>query len=163
VKLQIRAALDDPWDQKPIRFQDALGRRYPIPLEVCKTFQVSSLLHRFLRKEINNRKGLLAFLKFAFKDTPTPWAVEERQFWLFEPATSQAKRWNLIDEEDWDTFARPGKPLGMSLLEEEIPHDCIIDDKLRCQTVTDTDSVVRFETPLPAWATYPQDVEFRYR
>lgn len=40
VKLQICARLDEPWDQKPIRFQDAIGRRYPIPLEVAKTFQV---------------------------------------------------------------------------------------------------------------------------
>ena len=32
----------EPWDQKPMRFQDALGRRYPVPLEVCNTFDVSS-------------------------------------------------------------------------------------------------------------------------
>jgi len=45
IKLQINATLNEPWDQKPIRFQDATGRRYPIPLEVCKTFEVCLLSH----------------------------------------------------------------------------------------------------------------------
>ena len=39
VKLQISPAIDEPWDQKPIRFQDAIGRRFPVPLEVCRTFK----------------------------------------------------------------------------------------------------------------------------
>lgn len=50
IKLQIYAALGEPWDKKPIRFQDAIGRRYPIPLEVCKTFQVSYLYTFVLKK-----------------------------------------------------------------------------------------------------------------
>jgi hypothetical protein len=33
----------EPCDQKPMRFQDALGRRYPVPLEVCSTYEVSCL------------------------------------------------------------------------------------------------------------------------
>ncbi|KAH8802517.1 hypothetical protein F5884DRAFT_836489 [Xylogone sp. PMI_703] len=53
IKLHIDTALQESWDQKPIRFQDAVGRRYPIPLEVCGTFE-----------------GFLDFLKHAFKDTP---------------------------------------------------------------------------------------------
>lgn len=36
----IDRSLDEPWDQRPMRFQDAKGRRYPIPLEVCSTFEV---------------------------------------------------------------------------------------------------------------------------
>ncbi|KAL2842628.1 hypothetical protein BJX68DRAFT_166512 [Aspergillus pseudodeflectus] len=40
----IDTALSEPWDQKPVRFQDAIGRRYPVPLEVCGTFEVLSLL-----------------------------------------------------------------------------------------------------------------------
>lgn len=30
------------WDNKPIHFQDATGRRFPVPLEVCQNFQVRS-------------------------------------------------------------------------------------------------------------------------
>jgi hypothetical protein len=43
VNLQINNAVEEPWDQKPIRFQDAIGRRYPLPLEVCGTFEVWQL------------------------------------------------------------------------------------------------------------------------
>lgn len=40
-KLHMKDALDEPWDQKPIRFQDAIGRRYPVPLEICGNFEVA--------------------------------------------------------------------------------------------------------------------------
>jgi len=36
--------LDDPPDQKPIQFRDALGRRFPVPLEVCAKFEVTRSL-----------------------------------------------------------------------------------------------------------------------
>lgn len=40
IQSQFNRAIEEPWDQKPIRFQDAIGRRYPLPLEVCRTFEV---------------------------------------------------------------------------------------------------------------------------
>jgi hypothetical protein len=40
VKQEISKVIDGPWDQKPIQFQDAIGRKYPIPLEVCATYDV---------------------------------------------------------------------------------------------------------------------------
>jgi hypothetical protein len=40
LKLHIDNTLQEPWDQKPIQFQDAIGRRYPVPLEICGTFEV---------------------------------------------------------------------------------------------------------------------------
>jgi hypothetical protein len=45
VKEEISRIIDDPWDQKPIRFQDAIGRKYPIPLEVCATYDVRPLFN----------------------------------------------------------------------------------------------------------------------
>lgn len=39
--MHISRSLDEPYDQRPMKFQDALGRRYPVPLEVCGTFEVS--------------------------------------------------------------------------------------------------------------------------
>ncbi len=41
IKVQIARAMDPPWDPQAVCFQDALGRRFPIPLEVCETFEVS--------------------------------------------------------------------------------------------------------------------------
>lgn len=41
--MDIHRSLDEPWDQRPIKFQDGLGRCYPIPLEVCGTYAVSFL------------------------------------------------------------------------------------------------------------------------
>src|SRR6266568_1869981 len=40
IRSQVNRAIEEPWDQKPIRFQDAIGRRYPLPLEVCRTLEV---------------------------------------------------------------------------------------------------------------------------
>ena len=48
IKQEISRVIDDPWDQKPIRFQDAVGRKYPMPLEVCATYDV-----RFVIREGN--------------------------------------------------------------------------------------------------------------
>lgn len=41
LKLHMDNTFQEPWDQKPIRFQDAIGRRYPVPLEICGTFEVT--------------------------------------------------------------------------------------------------------------------------
>jgi hypothetical protein len=41
VSVSVSKAIDEPWDQRPIRFVDALGRRYPLPLEACKPVKVS--------------------------------------------------------------------------------------------------------------------------
>lgn len=38
--MHISRSLDAPWDQKPMQLQDTIGRRYPVPLEVCSTFKV---------------------------------------------------------------------------------------------------------------------------
>lgn len=40
IRSQVSRTIEEPWDQKPIRFQDAIGRRYPLPLEVCRTLEV---------------------------------------------------------------------------------------------------------------------------
>ena len=57
ITTQISRSLDEPWDQRPMKFQDAIGRRYPVPLEVCNTFEVSpsSLLEL---QTVNIVKGL---------------------------------------------------------------------------------------------------------
>jgi hypothetical protein len=44
IKLHISEALSEPWDQKPIYFQDAIGRRYPVPLEAAGDFDVCKLV-----------------------------------------------------------------------------------------------------------------------
>jgi hypothetical protein len=62
----IDMALSEPWDQKPIRFQDAIGRRYPVPLEVCGTFEVHSSLRLFcltIQKMLKCEIGLLRLSK----------------------------------------------------------------------------------------------------
>lgn len=40
LKAHITSSLE-PWDQRPMQLQDAVGRRYPVPLEVCSSFEVS--------------------------------------------------------------------------------------------------------------------------
>ncbi|KAE8452606.1 hypothetical protein EG329_013865 [Mollisiaceae sp. DMI_Dod_QoI] len=147
IKLQISAALNEPWDQKPIRFQDAIGRRYPIPLEVCKTFQ-----------------GLLAFLTFAFKDSPISNAIKNSDIWLFSPVKEGSKQWNLIWGEDWEEAAEPGLQLGMSLgrysgYNRADTSQCIFDQEV----FEREEAIVRFQTPLPNWSKYPDDAEFKFR
>ncbi|KAH0545424.1 hypothetical protein FGG08_000565 [Glutinoglossum americanum] len=154
VNTPIYPALDEPWDQKPIRFQDAIGRRYPIPLEVCGTFE-----------------GLLCFLKFAFKVSPILEVIEQKCIWLFSPVEGQAKRCNLIEEKDWVTATRPGMLLDMSLLghDEEPPVPPLqppaSENELpegRSPEVGESKEIVRFQTPLPKWSRYPEDVEFAF-
>ncbi|KAG8160460.1 hypothetical protein KVR01_009996 [Diaporthe batatas] len=101
VKFEIARGLEDPWDTKPLQFQDAIGRRYPIPLEICATFE-----------------DFVDFLLFSFKKNPAVLTlVSTKQFWLFTPPkNNNADRWwYLINEHDWKAVARPGTQFGMSL------------------------------------------------
>jgi hypothetical protein len=71
----IDMALSEPWDQKPIRFQDAIGRRYPVPLEVCGTFEVHSSPHLFcftIHKVLKCEIGLLRLSKTRIQRQPRP-------------------------------------------------------------------------------------------
>ncbi|KAG9253978.1 uncharacterized protein F5Z01DRAFT_687413 [Emericellopsis atlantica] len=98
ITAQISRSLDEPWDQKPMKFQDALGRRYPVPLEVCGTF-----------------KGFMNFLQFAFKSNPILHAaVQQCQIWLFTPANSNPGLWYIVLKDDWKHISKPGVRLGMS-------------------------------------------------
>lgn len=40
VKLSIYAAIDEPPDQMPIKFRDATGEKYRVPLNLCRNFEV---------------------------------------------------------------------------------------------------------------------------
>jgi hypothetical protein len=42
ITTSIPQSVEEPWDQKPIRFQDGLGRRYPLAVEICVEFAVST-------------------------------------------------------------------------------------------------------------------------
>lgn len=98
VTAHVSRSLNEPWDQRPMKFQDALGRRYPVPLEVCSTFE-----------------GFMSFLQFAFKDHATLYtAVKNRQIWLFTPDNSTLGLWYIILEDHWSHIAKPGVRLGMS-------------------------------------------------
>lgn len=44
LKVEISRGIGQPWDNKPLQFQDALGRRYPIPIEIVGSFEVYSPL-----------------------------------------------------------------------------------------------------------------------
>ena len=50
VKMRLCTVLSEPWDQKPIYFQDAVGRRYPVPLEAVRNFNVSKARPLFEQK-----------------------------------------------------------------------------------------------------------------
>lgn len=59
LKVEISRGIEQPWDNKPLRFQDALGRRYPIPIEICGSFEVSTLsyivlpFHRYTQPDVD--------------------------------------------------------------------------------------------------------------
>lgn len=42
VKLSIYAAIDEPPDQMPIKFRDATGEKYRVPLNLYQNFEVRS-------------------------------------------------------------------------------------------------------------------------
>ncbi|KAK7745216.1 hypothetical protein SLS62_009845 [Diatrype stigma] len=100
IKTQIYAAIDEPFDHKPIQFQDARGRRFSVPLEICQSFE-----------------DFCDFLHFTFKKLHPlllPY-VTRRDFWLFTPSLNGSPWWYLLNEDDWVKVARSGLRLGMSL------------------------------------------------
>lgn len=98
------------------------------------------------------------FLIHSFKDTPILDAIKEGSVWLFSPAPGQLKVWNLITAEDWEPHARPGIQLGMSVSTARFSGSL-----LRGGTpVIEIETTASFETPLPNWAPYPEDAEFRF-
>jgi hypothetical protein len=100
-------------------------------------------------------KGLLDFLKHAFKNTSIEEAIMRKQFWLFSPAPNQVKIWNLIPDTEWETHAPPGMHLGMSLSRKPVNNilwEMLINAK--------DHAVVQLERPMPLWAPYPEDAEF---
>ncbi|KAI0141926.1 hypothetical protein BJ166DRAFT_597302 [Pestalotiopsis sp. NC0098] len=186
LKTHITRSLE-PWDQKPMQLQDALGRRYPVPLEVCSSFD-----------------GLLNFLQFAFKSKPSiHLAVKQQQFWLITPTGWDSQSWYIVQEDDWKSVARPGTRLGMSFYSRhqggksgrlrklsmpgkinEVPQAEIKHDEIRpCPSVTSNKDVtdtttprssspreeamdefiasVKFNAPLPPWASYNPETRFQ--
>ncbi|KAM6513474.1 hypothetical protein FALCPG4_015890 [Fusarium falciforme] len=162
VKTCIYAAIDEPWDRKPIRFQDATGRRFPVPLEICQHFE-----------------DFCDFLKFSFKklDQLLPF-VTRKDFWLFTPAVNGSSWWYLIHENDWVDVARPGVQLGMSLFQadyidwlpggvyscgfEEYTRESAERKKWPLVRGPQEDSYIRFSKPVPSWSTLPESLEFRW-
>ncbi|KAF2998041.1 hypothetical protein E8E14_004291 [Neopestalotiopsis sp. 37M] len=178
----------EPWDQKPMRFQDALGRRYPVPLEVCSTYE-----------------GFVSFLEFAFKSDPSiQSAVQQQQFWLITPKSWDSSSWYIVQGGDWKSIARPGAQLGMSFvtlrrLKADKRYRKLImpdkTDKLKEIDSDDNDTIgsdftikyegadekevekleagvappiaideaiakLRFDEPMPPWAPYNPDTSF---
>ncbi|KAK3302777.1 uncharacterized protein B0T15DRAFT_314824 [Chaetomium strumarium] len=133
VKYHIYAAIDEPWDQKPIRFQDAMGRRFPVPLEICRRFS-----------------DFLEFLAFSFKGHDLLPFVAHKNIWLFTPSENGSRWWYLIHEGDWAAAARPGVKLGMSIFREHVwqPPNMY--------------SSISLSRPIPPWSTLPENLEFRW-
>jgi hypothetical protein len=105
------------------------------------------------------QQGLLQFLEFAFKDSPITERIRAGSFWLFSPAPGKLKIWNLISESDWETHARPGMELGMSLASNKTCGHRLWEAVLKAESK----SIVSFERPLPNWASYPEDAEFEFQ
>ncbi|OQE08259.1 hypothetical protein PENVUL_c010G06890, partial [Penicillium vulpinum] len=145
LKLHIDNTFQEPWDQKPIRFQDAIGRRYPVPLEICGTFE-----------------GFSDFLQHAFKNDPILKAIQQQSIWLFSPVPTESKTWILITTEDWESGLYPGMQLSMSIFDGRRAGQRLISD-----TLSDSphETEVRLQTPLPLWASasFPEDARFRLR
>lgn len=40
IKYHIYASIEEPPDRKPVEFQDATGRQFHVPLELCQRFDV---------------------------------------------------------------------------------------------------------------------------
>ncbi|KAJ5934240.1 hypothetical protein N7466_003787 [Penicillium verhagenii] len=163
LKLHVDNTFQEPWDQKPIRFQDAIGRRYPVPLEICGTFEVA--FESFLySSELSTyfSHGFLDFLKHAFKDDPVSKAVGEQSIWLFSPVVGETKAWVLITTDDWTSSLYPGMHLSMSVFNGSRTGKGLISDTL-LDTLGETE--VRLQTPLPLWAsaTFPENAVFKLR
>ncbi|KAH8706170.1 hypothetical protein BGZ61DRAFT_449504 [Ilyonectria robusta] len=160
VKLSIYAAIDEPPDQMPIKFRDATGEKYRVPLNLYQNFE-----------------DFCEFLGFVFRknDLLLPF-VARKDFWLFTPAVNGSPWWYLIHESDWAQAARPGSQLGMSLFQadhiEWLPsgvYSCGFQEYTKeARTKERTwplvpgpqkDSYIRFSTPVPPWSTLPQNLE----
>ncbi|KAJ0423009.1 hypothetical protein BJY00DRAFT_63191 [Aspergillus carlsbadensis] len=144
VRSHIERSLPEPWDQRPVGFQDAIGRRYPIPLEVCGTFE-----------------GFIDVLQHAFRGDQIQSAIRRGSIWLFTPVRGKPKTWNIIAGENWASTMRPGMQLGMSI-KEDLPNEG--DEHPASVTPMAENMVVKFGTPLPAWAStfYPEDAQFNF-
>ncbi|KAI1275893.1 hypothetical protein F5Y07DRAFT_399950 [Xylaria sp. FL0933] len=151
LQMHVTSSLSWSYDQQPIKFQDALGRRYPIPLELCNNFQ-----------------SLIEFLEFSFKNSPLLPLVKNRDLWLFTPGGEQVAWWYLLQESDWAKFARPGMRLGMSFnpfsnTELDCQRGLSEGPYTLCQDhSTPKWSNVRFVKPLPPNSPYDPDTEFRF-
>ncbi|KAI0429140.1 hypothetical protein F5Y09DRAFT_268839 [Xylaria sp. FL1042] len=150
LQLHVTSSLSWSYDQRPIKFQDALGRRYPVPLELCHDFQ-----------------SLIEFLEFSFKNSPLLPLVTNRDLWLFTPGGEQVAWWYLLQEADWANFARPGMKLGMSFKPLGIDSACQCGFPNGASKPCDgscnpPDSNVRFVKPLPPNSPYDPNTEFRF-
>ncbi|KAI1329691.1 hypothetical protein F5Y16DRAFT_79227 [Xylariaceae sp. FL0255] len=148
IRCNVVATLQWPGDQQTIRFQDAIGRRYPVSLEICQTF-----------------KDFMSFLQFMFRNSPLLPAINSSAIWLFTPSGLQPKLWYLLQKDDWELMARPGMILGMSLNMSCIESNpCSEHSKNSTSGALDhaTGSNVHLKIPLPEWATYEPDTEFAF-
>ncbi|KAI1101452.1 hypothetical protein F4804DRAFT_9849 [Jackrogersella minutella] len=162
VKLCLSATIQEPWDHKPLEFQDAIGRKFPIPLEACQTFEDFCDILHFSFKRVSH-------------DLPF---IINRDFWLFTPATDGSPWWYLVHENDWKHIARSGTRLGMSFFELDPAPGGF---RLRCNAIeflnpvsesrmseghwtlaVHEHSLIQFSTPLPPWTKLPEDLEFRW-
>jgi hypothetical protein len=110
--MQISTGIDEPWDQKPMRFQDCVGRRYPVPLEVCSTFEAS--LFTYYWAIFLGSQGFHAFLKFAFHKKKGFSAVSNKRMLFFTPSGSDSQHYHIITKSDWKHVIRPAMPLVMA-------------------------------------------------
>ncbi|KAI4866770.1 hypothetical protein F4820DRAFT_236613 [Hypoxylon rubiginosum] len=159
IKYHIYASIEEPPDRKPVEFQDATGRQFHVPLELCQRFD-----------------DFLDFLKFSFRTMRAilPFVIR-RDIWLFTPARNGSKWWYLITEDDWAEVARPGVRLGMSLFRADYMPSSVHSCKCRYYSSESQqkerwplvrgpgqDSFIRFSRPAPPWSTLPIDLEFRW-
>ncbi|KAL4877574.1 hypothetical protein BJY04DRAFT_221946 [Aspergillus karnatakaensis] len=112
IKAHIDTVIQEPWDQKPIRFQDASDRGL--------------------------NSGFIDFLRHAFKNSPILAAVERQSIWLFSPVKGKPKVWNLISNKAWSSAVYPGVQLSMSISTgkhvQEEPSTVEKDSGLKLQT-----------------------------
>lgn len=84
--------------------------------------------------------------------------MKQKSIWLFSPAHGRLKIWNLITAEDWEPHVRPGMQLGMSISTAKFGGGLL----QRGVPITKAEVAVSFETPLPHWAPYLEDAEFKF-